>query len=210
MQHEDSVLNKRPQYKASTKSQGINTISDDHISWEYVVKIGAKGLAKHLGINDAAEFESTLIGLKKIAEKLPSMKASQREKAIATQIEYIKEDYGKYNTKLNRFLESLSSKWLETAAGNDDAEASDSDSANKKQNVISKEDMDTLVTDIVPILQRKFKKLYAKESTQVASPDKRKIIEEALKDISSLFSVHGLAHLANNNQVKALLIKHIT
>jgi len=182
-----------------------------NFSWLEIMKMPAEQLADHFGIKGESEgLKDDLKMLSDIADKLPSMKPSDRHNALNLQIEYIKEDYGKYHIKLNKFLEEMVEKWLKAAdvgtgvkqetAGFDDHEA----------DVISKQEEETLLDDIVPMLKIRFGNLYNINSLDSSRPpDINLLIYWVLEKAPKVLSMHGLSHLKDSKKVKNFLIKKI-
>ncbi len=185
--------------------------TDLNFSWLEIMNMPTKQIADHFGIKGESEgLKDDLKMLSDIADKLPSMKPSDRRNALNLQIEYIKEDYGKYHIKLNKFLEEMVEKWLQEADVGTGVKQETADFDDDTVDAISKQDEETLLDDIVPILKIRFGNLYNINSSDSSRPpDINLLIYWVLEKAPKLLSMHGLSHLKDSKKVKNFLIKKI-
>lgn len=192
-----------------------NPIDSDHadfdLPWAEIMKMPAKQLADYFGIKGEPEgLKDDLRMLSDIAGKLPSMQSSDRRNVLTSQIEYIKEDYGKYHIKLNKFLERMIEEWLTAANVEEGLKKRRPDLDALETDVISKQDEETLLDDIVPMLKIRFGKLYNIISLDCPeSPDINQLINSVLEKAPKLLSMHGLSHLKDSKKTRNFLIKKI-
>lgn len=185
--------------------------TDLNFPWSEIMKMSTKQLADHFGIKgESGGLKDDLIMLSDIADKLPSMKPSDRRNALNFQIEYIKEDYGKYHIKLNKFLEEMIEKWLKAADVGTGVKQETADFDDDEADAISKQDEEILLDDIVPILKIRFGNLYNINSLDSSRPpDINLLIYWVLEKAPKVLSMHGLSHLKDSKKVKNFLIKKI-
>jgi hypothetical protein len=194
----------------------IDTASGSHhpdlnLPWSEIMKMSPKQLADHFGIKgESGGLKDDLRMLSDIAEKLSSMKPSDRRNALNFQFEYIKEDYGKYHIKLNKFLEKMIEKWLKAADVETGMKKATANFDDHKADIISNQDEETLLEDIVPMLKKRFGNLYNINSLNGHDlPDINLLIHLVLEKAPKLLSMHGLSHLKDSKKVKNFLVKKI-
>lgn len=181
------------------------------LPWSEIMKMAPGELADHFDIKGESEgLKDDLKMLSDIAGKLSTIQPSARRKMLASQIEYIKEDYGKYHIKLNKFLEKMMEEWLAAVAIEKRVTKGRPDPDDHETDVISKQDKETLLDDIVPMLKIRFGKLYDIVSLDSPEPpDLNLLMNSVLEKAPKVLSMHGLSHLKDSKTARNFLIKKI-
>ncbi len=181
------------------------------LPWSEIMKMAPGELADHFDIKGESEgLKDDLKMLSDIAGKLSTIQPSARRKMLASQIEYIKEDYGKYHIKLNKFLEKMMEEWLAATAIEKRVTKGRRDPDDHETDVISKQDKETLLDDIVPMLKIRFGKLYDIVSLDSPEPpDLNLLMNSVLEKAPKVLSMHGLSHLKDSKTARNFLIKKI-